>query len=289
MQPLAPPARLRRRPWLCLNFGLWLRRKRVGAGRLRLGRPRFRFLGAIELERRRPPRFARDRRRRRRRDGPRRGVGRTQGACGFGDSPPSEASASSMGNSLPACTSRTSPISRWKRGCSEDCMSLKTSSVRAQVARQVLFGKLRRDLAPCVAVARAMRRSGACRRRRFAPPADCGDIAPTPGRSAAGCWPPRSSSSTTSSMRRESLSANAWLTRSNDSSEKAPSSARTSAAFSFAPQQAMAWSSAESESRTLPSPACARTASASGSASMPSCRRSTPCAPPGRRNPPSGN
>ena len=33
----------------------------------------------------------------------------------------------------------------------------------------------------------------------------------------------------------------------------------------------MAWSSAESESRTLPSPACASTESASASAWMPSC------------------
>ena len=41
----------------------------------------------------------------------------------------------------------------------------------------------------------------------------------------------RSSSSTTSSMRRESPAASASVTCSSDSSEKAPSSARTSAAF----------------------------------------------------------
>ena len=40
----------------------------------------------------------------------------------------SPASACSMGSSRPACTRRTSPISRWKRGCSENCRSRNRSS-----------------------------------------------------------------------------------------------------------------------------------------------------------------
>ena len=140
-----------------------------------------------------------------------------------------------------------------------------------QVARQVLFGKLRGDLRQPLALGGGGGDQPRVRRRRSAPPAGCGSSAPARGRSAAGCGrcapvrpPPRACAA-------ESASASACVTWSSESSEKAPSSARTSAALrASSPQQAMAWSSAESESRTLPSPACASTASASASASMPS-------------------
>ena len=101
-----------------------------GAGRwrrnLRLRRTRSAVLGRIDFEGRRT-----------RARGAARGRGGETAAAmdrdGGADDFPARtqadrASASSMGSNRPACTSRSSPISRWKRGCSDNCRSLNRSS-----------------------------------------------------------------------------------------------------------------------------------------------------------------
>ena len=190
-----------------------------------------------------------------------------------GDGPepgPSFAIASSIDVSFAAWTSFKSPISKCNRGCSEYCKSLNTSRVTCKYRVRSIslnwaataamfffsFGEaaISRVPSPEIFATSRLRICRANSRQK------CCKLAPL-----------RSNSSTISSIRAESLASNAVVTWFIASCENMPSRARTSGACSVDPQQAIAWSSAESESRTLPSPTWASTAKASGSAVMPSC------------------